>query len=339
MRTGTPPMVRSSTRATGSGSPSIAVNSFIIWRASSGLTSWSAGPPTDSSWSSTVLMAGSSGTASPFSAKPVDEASLLRRAYGVASGAAEGRMRRCLSSPAPPAGPRSVDFATALTSSRALAPTGRASRPSVPKEPTLARPVPTWLITDLYDDTDLGVIATGKEGEVGLVERTARDDDRSHLLARKRYRPRTISHKGELQELGFERAPTFANDIIYRDGRNYGRRSRDRRAVETMTKYGKELVKQRWVGHEYDVMAAAWEAGASVPYPVGYDEDGGLLLEYIGDRAQAAPRLAQARLGRDEVLDAWLQLQESLRLVVEAGYVHADLSAYNALWWKGRLWL
>ena len=106
----------------------------------------------------------------------------------------------------------------------------------------------------LLHDTDLGVIATGKEGEVGLVERTARDDDRSHLLARKRYRPRTVSHKGELQALGFERAPTFANDIIYRDGRNYGRRSRDRRAVETMTKYGKELVKQRWLGHEYEVM-------------------------------------------------------------------------------------
>jgi RIO kinase 1 len=25
--------------------------------------------------------------------------------------------------------------------------------------------------------------------------------------------------------------------------------------------------------------------------------------------------------------------------VTEAGYVHADLSAYNSLWWEGRLWL
>jgi RIO kinase 1 len=201
----------------------------------------------------------------------------------------------------------------------------------------LARAIPAWLITDFYTDTDLGVIATGKEGEVGLVERTARDDDRSHLLARKRYRPRTVSHKGELQALGFERAPTFANDIIYRDGRNYGRRSRDRRAVETMTKYGKDLVKQRWLGHEYEVMAAVWEAGGSVPFPVGYDEDGGLLLEYIGDPTQAAPRLAQARLDRDALVDAWEQLRENLRLVVEAGWVHADLSAYNALWWDGQL--
>ena len=203
----------------------------------------------------------------------------------------------------------------------------------------MARAIPEWVITEDFDDVDLGVIATGKEGEVGLVERVAHDGSRSHLLARKRYRPRKITHKGELQALGFERAPTFRNDIMYRDGRNYGRRSRDRRAVETMTNYGKELVKQKWLGHEFEVMHAAWEAGASVPFPIGYADDGGLLLEYIGDEVQAAPRLAQARLSKVELIDAWEQLRVNVRLVVEAGYVHADLSAYNTLWWKGQLWL
>jgi RIO kinase 1 len=203
----------------------------------------------------------------------------------------------------------------------------------------LARATPDWVITEDFDDVDLGVIATGKEGEVGLVERVAHDGFRSHLIARKRYRPRKITHKGELQELGFERAPTFRNDIVYRDGRNYGKRSRDRRAVETMTSYGKELVKQKWLGHEFEVMRAVWEAGASVPFPISVADDGGLLLEYIGDDVQAAPRVAQARLSKPELVDAWEQLRDNVRLVTEAGYVHADLSAYNALWWKGRLWL
>src|SRR4051812_2677472 len=195
------------------------------------------------------------------------------------------------------------------------------------KEPALARVTPDWVITEDFDDVDLGMIATGKEGEVGLVERIAHDGIRSHMIARKRYRPRTVK-KGELKALGFERAPTFRNDIMYRDGRNYGRRSRDRRAVESMTNYGKELVKEKWLGHEYDVMHSVWEAGASVPYPVGYADDGGLLLEYIGDDVQAAPRLAQARLSPTELVDAWGQLREAIRLVTEAGYVHADLSAY-----------
>lgn len=203
----------------------------------------------------------------------------------------------------------------------------------------MARVIPDWVITEDFDDVDLGVIATGKEGEVGLVERVAHDGSRSHLIARKRYRPRTVTRKGELQALGFERAPTFRNDIVYRDGRNYGRRSRDRRAVESMTNYGKDLVKQKWLGHEFEVMRAVWETGASVPFPIGCAEDGGLLLEYVGDDVQAAPRLAQARLPKADLELAWAQLRDSVRLVAEAGYVHADLSAYNALWWQGRLWL
>jgi RIO kinase 1 len=203
----------------------------------------------------------------------------------------------------------------------------------------LARAIPEWVIDDLFTDDDLGVIATGKEGEVNLIERTSIDTGHSILLARKRYRPRTVTHKGELKELGFERAPTFRNDIVYRDGRNYGRRSRDRRAVESMTKYGKELVKSKWSGHEFDVMRAVWDEGGPVPYPLSCDEDNGLILEYIGDRAQAAPRLAQARLSPSELREAWTQLVDALHAIVRAGWVHSDLSAYNVLWWHGELFV
>ena len=62
----------------------------------------------------------------------------------------------------------------------------------------------TWLIADPepYDDYDLGPIKTGKEAEVFLVERVA-PDGRTCLLAHKRYRPRSVRYKGELQALGF----------------------------------------------------------------------------------------------------------------------------------------
>jgi RIO kinase 1 len=204
----------------------------------------------------------------------------------------------------------------------------------------LARTVPLWVIDEDFVDAELGVLKTGKEAEIGLVERTSLDGARSHLLARKRYRPRKVTAKGELQALGFERAPTFRNDLVYRDGRNYGKRSRDKRAVETMTAYGKELVKQKWLGHEFDVMRVLWDAGADVPYPVSFSDDGsGMLLEYIGDEVQAAPRLAQARLSPAEVRSAWDQLVTNMRLLIEAGWVHADLSPYNLLWWEGRLWV
>ena len=203
----------------------------------------------------------------------------------------------------------------------------------------MTRAIPSWVVLDDFVDVDLGNLKTGKEAEIRVVERVRIDGGGRHLLACKRYRPRTISHKGELQALGFERAPTFRNDIVYRDGRNYGKRSRDRRAVETMTNYGKELVKQKWLGHEFEVLRVLWQAGARVPFPVSYDDVGGLLLEYVGDDERAAPRLAEARLSPEELAVAWGQLRDELRNFVECGWVHADLSAFNVLWWQEQVWV
>ena len=106
-----------------------------------------------------------------------------------------------------------------------------------------------------------------------------------------------------------------------------------------MTKRGNELVRHDWVGHEYDVLAALWEAGAPVPYPVSTDRASSVLLQYLGDDGGAAPRLAQARLDAAGLRSAWEQVVDAVRIVVDAGWVHADLSAYNVLWWDDRAWL
>ena len=56
------------------------------------------------------------------------------------------------------------------------------------------RPIPDWLVAEPYHDVDLGVLKTGKEAQVDLVQR--RDDAGRHcLLARKRYLPREVKAK------------------------------------------------------------------------------------------------------------------------------------------------
>ena len=199
------------------------------------------------------------------------------------------------------------------------------------------RPQPRWLISDEldYEEVELGRLKSGKEAEVFVVERSL--GDRSCLLAHKRYRPRRVTNKGELEALGFERTNSFMNDLAYRDGRRFAK-SRDQRAVERMTGYGKELLTRRWTGHELDMMERAWAAGVRVPYPVGPRGDG-MLMEYVGSRERAAPPLAEARLDAGQLRVAWDQLTESLLRLVGAGYVHADLSAYNILWWDEQIWL
>lgn len=200
------------------------------------------------------------------------------------------------------------------------------------------RPIPPWVLVDDFIDADLGNLKTGKEAEIRVVERTALDGTGRHLLAEKRYRPKSVTYKGELEVLGFNTSATFRNDVAYREARAI-RNSRDRRAVAKMSRRGREVVREGWVSHEFDVLTELWHAGAPVPYPVSTDHTTSVLLEYVGDDDGAAPRLAEARLDRAALDRAWHQLTVALQIVVDTGWVHADLSAYNLLWWEDALWL
>lgn len=202
-----------------------------------------------------------------------------------------------------------------------------------------SRATPAWLTdgrTPVVDDV-LGLLKTGKEAEVFIVERRTPDGGRRALLAHKRYRPTKVSTKGELEALGFTRARGFTNDVVYHEGRRF-RRSREQRAVERMTDYGKRVLAERWPGQELEVLTRAHEAGVTVPYPVEFTGDG-MLMQLIGDERGAAPRLINARLTHAEVEQAFDQLLEELSLLTRASLVHADLSPFNVLWWQGRLWL
>lgn len=197
------------------------------------------------------------------------------------------------------------------------------------------RPSPTWLVAEPWSDVELGPLKSGKEAQVDLIERTG-VDGRKCLLAVKRYLPRQVGRKGELEAAGFDRASSFRHDVQYREGRQF-RKTRDRRAVERMSTYGKRLLQDRWTGHEHDIMQRLWRAGMSVPLPLSFADDR-FIMEYVGDQAEAAPQLAAARLDHDELHDAARQLVDGLHAMTAAGIAHGDLSAYNLLWRDGRLW-
>jgi RIO kinase 1 len=197
---------------------------------------------------------------------------------------------------------------------------------------------PAWLIADPepYEEYDLGPLKTGKEAEVFLVERVA-PDGRRCLLAHKRYRPREVRYKGELQALGFQRAANFVNDRAYRNDRAIAN-SRDRRAAAKKSRHGRTVLRHGWPDNEYAMLQRLAEAGVRVPYPVARTAEG-VLMQYVGDGARAAPRLVNAGLDRAVVADAAVQLVENLTRMVEAGVVHADLSVFNLLWWADALWI
>ena len=185
-------------------------------------------------------------------------------------------------------------------------------------------PPPDWLLTDGDAvDHDRGVIKTGKEADVHLVERIT-PDGRSLLLASKRYRDR--DHR------------LFHRDAAYLDGRRV-RRSREMRAMANRTEIGREMIAGQWAVAEHRALARLWQLGLPVPYPVQLDGTA-LTLEFVGtDDGTAAPRLAQLRPDPAELTALWLDLWASLRTLAEAGYAHGDLSAYNLLVHDDRVWL
>jgi RIO kinase 1 len=179
------------------------------------------------------------------------------------------------------------------------------------------RPRPPWVITDhAAVDTELGVLKTGKEADVHLLERAVPDDDRRVLLAAKRYR--SAEHR------------MFHRDAGYTEGRRV-RSSREMRAMARRTEFGRDLLAGQWAAAEFAALARLWADGVAVPYPVQLDGTE-LLLEFVGSPdGSAAPRLAQLRPDPALLADLWRQLSVALRGLARHGLTHGDLSAYNLL--------
>lgn len=191
------------------------------------------------------------------------------------------------------------------------------------------QPYPDWLVTELAAvDTELGVLKTGKEADVHLIEREVPGSQRSCLLAAKRYRD--AEHR------------MFHRDAGYLEGRRV-RRSRETRAMARRTAYGRQVIAGQWARAEFDVLCRLWRAMPAdappvVPYPVqllGTE----VLMEFIGDHrtGQAAPRLAQLRPDARALGSLWEQLVAAMGLLARLGLAHGDLSPYNILVHADRL--
>jgi RIO kinase 1 len=176
-------------------------------------------------------------------------------------------------------------------------------------------PVPDWVVTERAAvDTYLGILKTGKEADCLLMERAV-PGGRGSVLAAKQYR-------GEDHRL-------FHRGSEYNDGRSI-RRSRDARAVEKKTAYGRSVAAGEWAWAEWQALKRFWLAGVPVPYPVQL-QGTELLMELVQYDGEVAPRLAQARPGPALLADFFEQLRHAMMLLAAQGVAHGDLSPYNIL--------
>ncbi len=185
------------------------------------------------------------------------------------------------------------------------------------------RPFPDWLVTSSAAfDTELGIVKTGKEADVHLIERAVPGDaTRSSILAAKRYRGPETSD--------------FHRSSQYQEGRRM-RNTRDSRAVARGSAYGRGVTAGLWANAEFEALCRAFELGIPVPYPVQISGTE-ILMEFIGSGMQAAPRLAQTRPTPAELDGYWQQVLGILHAFALAGFAHGDLSPYNLLVHEGRV--
>ena len=177
-------------------------------------------------------------------------------------------------------------------------------------------PVPDWLVTDRAAvETELGILKTGKEADVFLLERAVPATDQSCVLAAKRYRG--------------EEHRTFHRNDGYTDGRRV-RDSRVTRAMAKKSAFGREVAAGQWAGAEWDSLQRCWDAGVPVPYPVQIDGTE-ILMELITVEGEPAPRLATTRPEPDLLRDWFEQLRTAMAAMASRGFVHGDLSPYNIL--------
>jgi RIO kinase 1 len=183
------------------------------------------------------------------------------------------------------------------------------------------QPPPDWLVTDRAAlDTELGVLKTGKEADVFLLERAVPEHldtvgATSCVVAAKRYR--SAEHR------------TFQRNAGYTEGRRV-RNTRDSRAMAKKSAFGRQLEAGQWAWAEWESLKRCYEAGVPVPYPVQVDGTE-ILMELVTVDGEAAPRLAAMR-PQPRLLQLWFdQLRDAMAALAGIGLAHGDLSPYNIL--------
>ena len=122
----------------------------------------------------------------------------------------------------------------------------------------------------------------------------------------------------------------FRQRMDYVEGRNTGD-SREQRAMDRGSKFGKERREAAWQGAEAAAMTKLAAAGVRIPRP-RMNSGGVLLMDLVvGADDEPAPQLATTRFTHDEAVRCHALLVHEIARMLCAGVIHGDLSEFNIL--------
>jgi RIO kinase 1 len=183
---------------------------------------------------------------------------------------------------------------------------------------------------DLIQDV-LGIVKGGKEANVYRC--AGGPAAGAPLVAAKVYRPRQFRN--------------LSNDKMYREGREVLSADghvvkktdhRVMRALNKKTAFGVQVAHTSWLMYEFTTLQHLYDAGAAVPRPISAAENA-ILMGYVGDAQRAAPTLHEVRLAPEVARPLFDEVIHNIEIMLAANQVHGDLSAYNILYWEGKMTL
>jgi hypothetical protein len=166
------------------------------------------------------------------------------------------------------------------------------------------------LVEDGYVEEVVRPLKSGKEASIYLVRAAGRP------CAAKIYKDRD--------------SRSFQNRAVYTEGRRV-KSSRQQRAIDKKTRYGRRSLEEEWKGAEVDTLRRLHAAGVRVPEPLAF-LDGVLVMGLVADAAgDPAPNLSMLSLTPAEARAVHEDLLGQVVRMLCAGVIHGDLSAQNVL--------
>jgi len=166
-----------------------------------------------------------------------------------------------------------------------------------------------------------------------LVQNGLVDEVLSQLMSGKEADVYVVHSRGELRCAKVYKDAVkrnFSQQAQYQEGRK-GRSSRQARAMQKNTRFGRKELEMAWQSTEVDALRQLAEIGVRVPRVYDYVA-GVLLMELILDsEGVVAPRLNDLRLTREQALEFHAALIGQIVLMLCAGIIHGDLSEFNVL--------
>ena len=123
---------------------------------------------------------------------------------------------------------------------------------------------------------------------------------------------------------------SFQARVQYQEGRKV-RGSRQSRAIERGSKFGRKALETAWKNTEVDALYQLAAADVRVPRPYGFF-NGVLVMELITDAdGHSAPRLGEVELEAEQAREYFHFLIRQVVRMLCLGLIHGDLSEFNVL--------